>query len=177
MADSKPIWASDALNEPIFSCSDFIKNEKIVSTAAFPLRVDDKSVGALFFNYRQRHEFTSEERDAFPIFAAIAAASIRDAQLIESAQRGEERLLAALEVVKAAGALWERDQVLRAILTALRDHFGQYVANASPYLLLYNADDQILELPEEAREFYPATIGDSLSRSGCPLMRLELLPR
>jgi signal transduction histidine kinase len=76
--------------------------------------------------------------------------------LNEAAKRGEKRLLAALAVAKAAGALWERNQVMRAILTALRDHFGQYSANASPYLLLYNADDQMLELPEEAREFYPA---------------------
>ncbi len=107
-------------------------------------------MGALFFNYRQRHEFTSEERDAFPIFAAITAASIRDAQLLETAQRGEARLLAALQVVRAAGTLWERNQVLHAILTVLRDHFGQYVANVSLYLLLYNADDQVLELPAEA---------------------------
>lgn len=160
MEKDKAIWAEDVQNHPIFKGHDFIKIEEIDSTAAFPLRNAYESVGALFFNYRKPHSFTREERDAFPIFAAIAAASIRDAQSLETAKRGEKRLRAALEVAKAAGAFWRREQVLPAILAALRDHFGQYVSNASPYLLTYNADDQVLELPEEAREFYPAQEGN-----------------
>ena len=161
MARPKPVWAPNVQNEPILRSGDFIKSERIVSAAVFPLRVEDKSVGALFFNYRQHHQFTHEEQDVLPIFAAIAAAAIQNAQSLQDAQRGKDRLLAALAVVRAAGALWARDQVLRAILTALRDHFGRYVADASPYLLLYNTDEQVLELPEEAREFYPSTTGDA----------------
>lgn len=167
MQENEAVWAEDVQHHRLFERHSeehsFIKKEGIVSTAVLLLRDEDVSVGALFFNYRKSHIFRYEEKNAFPIFAAIAAASIRDAQLIEAAKRGQKRLLAALEVAKAAGAFWRREQVLPAILTALRDHFGQYVANASPYLLLYNADDRVLELPEEAREFYPAQQGNANS--------------
>lgn len=163
MQENDAVWAEDVQHHRLFEGHSFIKKEDIVSTAALLLRDEDVSVGALFFNYRKPHIFRYEEKNAFPIFAAIAAASIRDAQLIEAAKRGQKRLLAALEVAKAAGAFWRREQVLPAILTALRDHFGQYVANASPYLLTYNADDRVLELPEEAREFYPAQEGNANS--------------
>ena len=176
IADSKPIWASDALNVPIFSCSDFIKNEKIVSTVAFPLRVDDKSVGALFFNYRQRHEFTSEERDAFPIFAAIAAASIRDALLLEIAQRGEARLLAALEVVKAAGALGSAIRCCElfsspcAIISGDMSPTHHHTCCSTTQTIRpssYRKRPGSSTLPQPG----------FLSRSGCPLMRHELLRR
>lgn len=160
MGRKMPIWASLARDNELLKASDFVLDERIKSTAAFPLRVEDSSVGVLFFNYRSQHEFTAEEQEALPIFAAIAAAAIQDAQLSQVAERGKERLEAALTVAKAAGDNWERQKVLPAILTALREHFSTYGTEPSPYLLTYNAEMRVLELPEEVREFYPPALED-----------------
>jgi signal transduction histidine kinase len=163
-------WPPDSPTTEFLSRSQFVIREEFKAVAAFPLRVAEKTdpIAALFFNYRQPHEFTAEERRALPILAAIAAANMKDAQLIDAAKRGEDaakrsekRLQVAVEVAKAAGAYWERDKVLPAILVALRDHFAQYLAHATPYLLLYNDDDKVLELPEEARSFYPTQEGST----------------
>lgn len=155
MKRKSELWASNAQGDSELRDSSFIQREKIVSTVAFPLRGHNTVVGALFFNYRSSHQFTREEEEVMPILAAIAAAAIKDAQLLQVAERGRERLLAALEVAKAAAMIWERENVLPTILIALRDHFGKYVANATPYLLLYNSEDRVLELPKEVRGFYP----------------------
>ncbi|MFM7583402.1 MAG: GAF domain-containing protein, partial [Caldilinea sp.] len=75
------VWVPDIQRTPVFGQSSFLNDEQIVSAAAFPLRVDGV-VGALFFYYRTHHEFTQEEKDVFPIFAAIAAAAIQQKQLL-----------------------------------------------------------------------------------------------
>ncbi|MBU6351702.1 MAG: GAF domain-containing protein [Chloroflexi bacterium] len=149
------VWVPDIQRNPVFGQSSFLNDEQIVSAAAFPLRVDGV-VGALFFYYRTHHEFTQEEKDVFPIFAAIAAAALQQKRLLELSERRKRRLEDALKVTKAVETHWERREVLPAILKALHDHFSPYMPGAAPCWLAYNAQEDLLELPEEVRCFYQA---------------------
>ena len=161
MQRSDPLWAIEAAKENLLMGEGFIVTEGVASTAAFPLLYEGKAIGALFFNYGKQHSFTLEEKKIFPIFAAIIATSIRDAQSLESEKHSTRRLKAVLKVAQAAAEGWERQKTLPEILIALQNHFGIHLANATPYLLLYNSEARILELPEEVREFYPPAVGNS----------------
>ncbi|MFZ2488462.1 MAG: GAF domain-containing protein [Anaerolineae bacterium] len=154
MQRNEPLWAIEATKEKLLVGEGFIETEGVVSTAAFPLLYEAKEIGALFFNYGKPHSFTLEERKVFPIFAAIIATSIRDAQSLEAEKHSTRRLKAALKVAQTAGEGWERQKALPAILDSLREHFGKHLANATPYLFLYNAQYKVLELPEEIRSYY-----------------------
>ncbi len=136
---------------------DFIHDEGIVSAAAFPLRfgAERRAFGALFFNYRKAHEFNAAERKLLEIFANAAATAIYSAQTADLAERHRKRLETALDVVTRAGASLDRDKVLLGILTALRDAFRRDPSDdMAPYIMLYDERDQVLELPEVAKEFY-----------------------
>jgi GAF domain-containing protein len=152
------VWVPDIQRNAIFGQSSFLNDEQIVSVAAFPLRVDGV-VGALFFYYRTHHEFTQEEKDVFPIFAAISAAAIQQKRLLELSERRKRRLEDALKVTRAVQAHWALSEVLPAILKALRDHFSPYMPGVAPCWLTYNAQEDLLELPEEVRCFYQAMAG------------------
>jgi GAF domain-containing protein len=176
------VWVPDVRKNSVFGQSSFLNDEQIVSVAAFPLSVNgvvgalgqkgsvslpardfplsvNGVVGALFFYYRVRHEFTQEEKDVFPIFAAIAAAATHQTQLLELSERRKRRLEDALKVTKAVEAYWEQKDILPALLNALRDHFSPYLPGAAPCWLAYNVREGCLELPEEVRNFYHAMPG------------------
>lgn len=144
------IWAERVSDDPSLRKSGFIRAQGVHSTAAFPLRASNETIGALFFNYRHPHEFTPQEQTLFSIFAEIAAASIRDAQSLEGAEQSRERLARALEVSRAVGTRLDLDAVLREILIELRQQFR----DASPYVMLFDQNEDMLELPEVVREFY-----------------------
>lgn len=163
MQSDRPVWAAVAIDDPYLG-KRFIQDEQIISTAAFPLQVDDETVGALFFNYRQPHEFSPEEQVLFPLIAAIAAASLRDAlQLDETRQERERadkereradkqraRLQAAMEITEAVGTSLDLDIILREIMTVLRQQFP----NAQICLFTYNPLHHTLEFTSASRDFY-----------------------
>ncbi len=155
-----PIWVEDidagrTSAELELSKSSFVQRQKIISIAAFPLWVKNECIGALFFNYRRRHRFSPGERDTLTIFAAIAAASIHDAQLLEQARQGEERLDVARKVVEAVGTELNLDEVLQKVLAELKKHFDKPDAQAQPYVMLYDEGEDALYLPAVARVFAP----------------------
>lgn len=153
MQSKWPIWTEDSSSGPLRS--DFGQTQRIVSVAAFPLRVWNECVGALFFSYRQRHIFTPEEQELFPIFAEIAAASIQDAWRVIDVGRGAQRLQTASEIARAVGAELDLNEVLRTILATLDQAFKSDAGDEiAPYVLLYRHDEGFLELPSVAREFY-----------------------
>lgn len=128
---SDAIFATHVAQEPRFG-GRFITEQQIKSVAALPLEADDLVVGALFFNYRSVHEFTSQERVLFPIIATVAAASVRDALRLEEVQGSKKRLdlertrlKAAIQLTEAVGTDLHLDETLRKILTKLRKLLGK----------------------------------------------------
>jgi GAF domain-containing protein len=70
----------------------FVVRERIASTAAIPLVVDNKTVGALFINYRTPQTFPDHQKELIEIFAAEAAIAIANVSLYESSQKRAEAL-------------------------------------------------------------------------------------
>lgn len=145
----EPIWAPDVHQEPILT-GEFIDAEGIQSTGAFPLRVDDDVVGAMFLNYRQRHEFSSEDKALLPIIAAIAASGIRDAQRLELVRKERDRLDAARKITEAVGTSLALDEILRKVLETLCDQF----LHAKAAVLLYNETERWLTFTPASKDFY-----------------------
>jgi GAF domain-containing protein len=159
-----PIWAVSAQDEPRLR-GRFVTEEQIESVAAFPLRANNEIVGAMFFNYRQRHEFTSEERVLFPIIAAIAAASIRDAVRLEDLDKKATRLEAALAIIDAVGTILDISQVRRKILETLRKLFP----SARPFVLSYDWREDVLKFTPESKDFYIIDNPEYRNLSSVPL--------
>ncbi|MCG8346770.1 MAG: GAF domain-containing protein [Chloroflexales bacterium] len=149
MSASEPIWAVVAREESRL-LGPFITTEQIESVAALPLRADDEVIGALFFNYRERHEFSDEERVLFPIIAAITAASVRDAARLEAMSRESKRLKAAMTITEAVGAGLDIGSTLRTIMSKLQE----LLPHAVPGILIYNSDDRMLMFHSESLAFY-----------------------
>ncbi|MEI2693247.1 MAG: GAF domain-containing protein [Anaerolineae bacterium] len=151
---------------------DFTAREQIVSAAAFPLRfgAEQQALGALFLNYRKAHEFSPVERTLFPIFANAAATAIHSVQTIELAERRRKRLETALAVATEASATMNEDDMVRAVLTVLRDEFQRGADDKTvPYFMRYDERDQVLELHPAAREFYQPRRPDYHHRVRLPL--------
>jgi GAF domain-containing protein len=158
MQSPGPIWAPFAKQNPVLR-GRFIEAEGIVSAAAFPLRAGNDTIGAMFFNYREEHLFRDEEEALFPTLAAIVAASVRDASHLEAERRQRQRLDAALAITEAVGTTLDLHETLRRIMAKLSALFR----NTHPCVLIYQADEQILEFQPASLEFYrpdnPAHIG------------------
>ena len=147
---SEPIWALVAAEESHLS-GRFVKAEQIISTAAFPLRADNDTVGAMFFNYRQPHDFTAEEEALFPILAAIVAASVRDAAHLERIRTAYRNLDAALAITNAVNTASDLNNVLGSIMATLCSLFKGAVA----CVMTYDDTKQMLTFLPASRRFYP----------------------
>lgn len=148
MRNAAPVWAPDVSAEPRLRGS-FTTSEGIVSTAAFPLRAGGEVVGALFFNYRQRHVFSNEEQVLFPLIAAITAASIRDAARLEALTRERAQLAAAIAIIDVVGSTTDLATTLTKIMRELRERF----APAIPHLFVYDELERSLANPAESFAF------------------------
>jgi GAF domain-containing protein len=161
MRSQQPIWESDvrAMGRAM---GRFVVDEQIESVAALPLAADSEMIGAIFFNYRQSHMFTREERVLFPIIAAVAAASVRDALRLEEQRKGRERLQAALDITDAIGTTLNLDETLHLIMRTLRNQFP----DALPLVLIYNPGKRILDFAQASLEFYP------IAEANLPLLEI-----
>ncbi len=70
----------------------FVMRERVQSTAAIPLMIDGKTVGALFINYRTPQTFPERQQELIEIFAAQAAIAIANVSVYESSQKRAEAL-------------------------------------------------------------------------------------
>lgn len=135
----------------------FAKREEIASTAALPLRVNNETVGAIFFNYRQPHSFSEEEKTLFDILANIVAAFIQDnaqQQVIHERQMliddERKKLQAALDITEAVGSTLDLDQTLQRVMRQLHELFP----DTSPCVLTFDPVEESLEFKPASLEFY-----------------------
>jgi signal transduction histidine kinase len=99
-----PVFAQDVSTVPLLQ-GPFIKREKIVSVAAFPLKVKEERVGCMFFNYRMPHVFDDRERNLITLFAQLTSVAIHQANLDAELQRARERELWDLMVRLSTGLI------------------------------------------------------------------------
>ncbi|MBV7335413.1 GAF domain-containing protein [Chloroflexi bacterium TSY] len=144
MEASWPIWASDVKRNDLFKRSQFVKNEQIQSTVAFPLRALGETMGAMFFSYRRRKTFSREEKTLYPIWAEFVAASINDARLLRRAERHRQRLNAAQKVTEAVGTTLSRNETLTSVLQTVSELYENKAV--SPRIMLYEESSHSLRL-------------------------------
>ena len=68
-----------------------------------------------------------------------------------------------------AGATLDLDTVLHGVLGVLKTEFGQKDPTATPYVMLYDDREDVLELPAVVREFYQPTHPEYRDRVRLPL--------
>jgi GAF domain-containing protein/DNA-binding NarL/FixJ family response regulator len=175
MHSEQPLWVPIAREDKRLTHPHgrFVSAEGIESTAAFPLRADGEIIGAMFFNYRQHHEFTSEERALFPILAETAAASVRDAARLEATrkerdlvERERARLDAAVRITRAVGTTLGLEETLPKIMDELRRLFP----TAIPCVLTYDETAMALDFTQASLKFYEI---DDLSYRGVKSVGLD----
>ncbi|MEW6606625.1 MAG: GAF domain-containing protein [bacterium] len=116
--EGEPYFASDSEHDSIMG-GGFVKREGIKSSAAFPLKVEDKIIGVMFVNYRINRSFSEEEKTIHRLFALQSAVAIRNAHLFKErdSQRQKTDLLSRISIqVQTEDDL---DKMLYIILTAI----------------------------------------------------------
>ncbi|MAU01142.1 MAG: hypothetical protein CL608_28700 [Anaerolineaceae bacterium] len=103
---TEPYLCSDTTEDPKFQNRRFTEDEDIKSLVAFPLRIQEESVGVLFINYRHQRTLAGEEIANIQLFADQAAVAIHDALLYE-----RER--------KRAGTLESLSDASKAVMSSL----------------------------------------------------------
>lgn len=174
MKSDKPVWIDDidaseekdGLERELVE-SDFVRRQKIVSTAAFPLCIQNVPVGALFFSYRKIHKFSSGDRNSLNLFSEIVAASIYEEQLLQEAKDGKKRLEIALKIGNAIGAQLKLDSILQQVLLELTKHFEK--SEAQPFVMLYNEEIDSLYFPKVPLMSIPIDNSDFLKDPYLPL--------
>lgn len=134
----RPIIANKAAEEPDMS-QGFIKAEGVVSSAGFPLKVQDNVVGVLFLNYRRYHEFTADDIEKVSIFANTAAIAMRNAELFKQQQAVTKRL----QVLQQANQAIDSASELREVLTRILDEGLKIVETERGSLMLIEGENLV----------------------------------
>ncbi len=155
-----PHYISNSLEDP-FVQGDFVRREKIHSTAVFPLQYGADRIGCMFFNYRQPHQFDENERRELTLFAQQAALAIHKAVLYDEAKRRQRRFETVARIMPIINATLEPEQVVRAILVE--------VLNAVPRarqacMLHYELETGDLVFSPVSFEFYHIDIPEQQGR-------------
>ena len=102
----------------------FVKDEKIVSCMAVPLKIARQDVGVIFVNHRKQHHFRKEERADIEFYAHQASEAIRNAQLYDDANKKAAYLQRLNEAGNAITGTLALDKVLDKIAEKARMFTG-----------------------------------------------------
>jgi len=120
LTDSK-LWLAPARRADI-------EREGFKATAAAPLAVKDRILGALVVHYWTEHTFGSEEIAALEFLAKQAAIAIRNASLYEAEHAEAARIRALTTVNRRISSALELDALLRAISESAAELTGARLA-------------------------------------------------
>ena len=92
LSESHPHYSADARHDPLLNHipgdamlvkPTFAQWHSIKSLAGLPLIAHGETVGLMFVNYRQRHQFDVDEKQIHELFAQQAAVAIQNAEINE----------------------------------------------------------------------------------------------
>ncbi len=120
----------------------FYQRERLSSTAAIPLLVEEKNVGVLFVNFLQPQRFDATQKLLLEGLAHAAAIAVKNAQIFE---RLSERRIHELETLqKIDSALNQPEPDLNSVLeTILKLGHAEVAADHSAILILYSGFEQL----------------------------------
>jgi len=131
------LFASDAQEHPVLvgdwelpredlPGQRFVLRERIVSSAAVPMKVGEEVLGVMFASYRQRRDFDAdvELRDRIEIVANQAGIAIQNARLFGNAQRRIRDLGIVNEVVQTISTKLDTQGLLETIVSQVADRLN-----------------------------------------------------
>lgn len=131
-------FASDSENDPIMG-GNFVKREGIKSSVVLPLKVEDKTIGVMFVNYRSKHSFSKEEETIHKLFAFQIAVAIKNAHLFKEIDTKRQKTDLLSRVSVQVQAEEDLDKMLYTILTAIT--IGEGLAFNRAMLFLKDGDN------------------------------------
>ncbi len=110
------VIAHQAQEHPLMA-QGFIQKHHIASSAGFPLKIAGNTVGVLFVNFFDPHQFSTEDIERVTIFASQAAIVIRNAELLRQQEAANKRLEVLQQAQKAIDSATDLQEVLTQILS------------------------------------------------------------
>ncbi len=145
------IYASEAQSHPLLAGSwegsregkpseRFVVREKIISSAAVPLKVGEEVLGVIFAGYRQKRDLENDPDlcDSIQVFANQAAISIQNARLLENEQKLRGQAETLREISVAISSITDIEQVADKIL----DELGKVIEYRKASMQLIHGDSR-----------------------------------
>lgn len=133
-------FTSDAVHDPLLAGS-FVTREGIRAAGSLRIKDGDQTVGLLFVNKREPHQFTAREQETLRLYAGQAAVAFHEARLF---YRGQERIEMLIRIGREVGQSLQLEKVLDILYSQLRAIFGPDI---DPGVLLYDETNQELHVP------------------------------
>ncbi|GAB4491317.1 MAG: GAF domain-containing protein [Anaerolineales bacterium] len=144
----------------------FVVRERVQSTAAIPLMIDGKTVGALFINYRVPQTFPEHQKELIEIFAAQAAIAIANVSLYENSQKRAEALSRLSSVSEKLIQLSEGRTELPRLLEQIAEGAREVLEADLVDLYQYEQNRNTYPMPIiEAGERYQPVLKDKVYRT------------
>jgi len=183
IAEGRPIWSADVLNEPGIPLTDWMRDHQLRSgnrsMIVVPLRAHGRIIGSLGLSDRTGRVYPDGEVKLLQTFADHAAVALENAGLYDRAQRSKAEVERLYEMARETISTANFDEVLGEMLrsaAALLDCHGSSIrlldpeTNALRVVANYNVDEEFAGRGEialgEGRtgrvvlEGVPATIED-----------------
>ena len=151
IAEGRPIWSKDILNDPEIVLTDEMRDYQIRSghraMIVIPLRAHEKLIGTLSLSDRTGRTYSDNEVALLQTFADQAALALENARLYEQTERQLKRIEALREIEKSITSTLDLSTVLNVLMEKI-DLFLTYPAAAT--VRLFDKNSGLLE-PAAAR--------------------------
>ena len=102
------VYPQDPQHEQIFAESPFTEREKIKCAAGILLKVEEETVGIMFVNYRQPHDFSNDEKQIIETLASSAAIAIKNQRWMTTLSDIESEIITTLDQEKLLQLIVQR---------------------------------------------------------------------
>ena len=151
IAEGKPFWSTDILNDPKIVLTDEMRDYQIRSgnrsMIVVPLHAHEKLIGTLTLSDRTGRTYSDNEAALLQTFADQAALALENARLYEQTERQLKRIEALREIEKSITSTLDLSTVLNVLMEKI-DVFFTYPAAAT--VRLFDKHAGLLE-PAAAR--------------------------
>lgn len=118
VSSGKPIVINNALEHPIYVASE-AESWGIHAIAGFPLRHNDRVIGAFTVTYLWPHTFSNDELLLLNLLADQAAVAIKNARLFSRSQRQLRDMSALVDMAKQVTSKLDLDAILQTTVQTL----------------------------------------------------------
>jgi GAF domain-containing protein/DNA-binding response OmpR family regulator len=117
---------TDVENDPSLSDMERVGIQSLDarSLAIIPLRVPNRSIGAIWISSKEVHEHTSREQRVYQSFGEQASLSMEAAYLVAQTERRARQLETSAEIASSAGKILDLETLLPQVVDLIKGAFG-----------------------------------------------------